>query len=257
MKRLSFTVIATWASAWAASAATSTSDLNSEPLWTHLPTDAAIESVYPSGPDRLHRPGDATIQCTINETGGLRACAVVDERPANAGFGSKALRLVPQFRAKMGAVDGASVRGRTVAVSIRFTPRGWARMLDQGVAPVAPAAPQVARWVTGPDVSPSYPPNARPAGVAGRVVLQCVAMSEGLLANCAVVSETPKDFGFGEAVVHSVQSLRVSRTALDGTPTLGRNIEVSFVINPPCFNLSDAERLLNGCDPTIRPSSSY
>ena len=255
MKGITIPVIAAWAGAWAAQAATNTSDLIPEPQWTHLPAEEAIGSLYPAAADRRHQPGDATMQCSINDAGSLRACIVVDERPADAGFGSKALQLVPQFRAKTRAADGTSVRGRTVVVSVRFTPTGWARMLDQGVASVAPAFPQVARWVVGPDWSPSYPPKARPSGVAGRVVLHCVAMSEGLLANCVVASETPKNLGFGEQSVQSARSMRVSRVALDGTPTQGRTFEVPIVINPPCFNLSDAERLLNGC-PT-RPLSSY
>jgi TonB family protein len=250
MERTRLTVVwivssCVWALA-AAQGALAQDDLNVEPRWVYLPTERDIASVYPNGADSRHTAGEATVKCTIGGTGDLKACAVTDEAPAGEGFGSAAMKLTHQYRMRQHANDGSPVAGRSVELTMDFTPRGWARLVDGSSAD---GPPQLVRLMSDPFnyAAPNYPEPARFRAVSARVVLHCSVKDAGGLDDCAVADESPAGLGFGSAALRSVRTLHVSRQTTDGTSTEGRVVEIPLVINPPCFVLTDIDRRLNGC----------
>ena len=78
------------------------------------------------------------------------------------------------------------------------------------------------RWVQRPSgLENYYPRRALLRGVEGQVVLDCLVTTSGAL-NCAVVSETPANWGFAEAALRISRDYRMVPAERDGVPTEGR-----------------------------------
>ncbi len=71
----------------------------------------------PSGP--APDTGWARLNCAVASNGGLEDCRVVDERPADAGFGAAALKAAQSGRLSQRAVDPHEV-GARVEFTTRF-----------------------------------------------------------------------------------------------------------------------------------------
>lgn len=66
-------------------------------------------------------------------------------------------------------------------------------------------------WTAAPtaaDMAAAYPAKARAAGLSGGVEMVCSVKSSGIVADCDVVGESPKGFGFGAAAQKLARSLR-------------------------------------------------
>lgn len=84
-----------------------------------------------------------------------------------------------------------------------------------GVAPAQPAPaaaslidgpinPNKASWVrvpSNPEFALMYPSKAKAAHVTGIASIRCHVAPSGALDNCVLVSESPADYGFGEAAL--------------------------------------------------------
>ncbi len=94
--------------------------------------------------------------------------------------------------------------------------------------PVEPPEITNPRWLRRPrDLAAYYPRRAIDRGVTGEVVLDCLVSPVGRLA-CNVVSETPSNWGFGEA------ALRISRDHLMAPATRdGMSIEGRYRMRVP------------------------
>ena len=65
-----------------------------------------------------------------------------------------------------------------------------------------------ARWSRFPDgnaLAEYYPPKAADAEIEGQATVQCAVLDSSGRVSCAVVSETPGNYGFGAATVRMVQ----------------------------------------------------
>lgn len=69
-----------------------------------------------------------------------------------------------------------------------------------------------------------YPSRAREREESGRVVLRCSVNASGALVGCEVVSETPPNWGFGEASLRIAREFRVRPQTADGVATDGGTI---------------------------------
>jgi periplasmic protein TonB len=91
--------------------------------------------------------------------------------------------------------------------------------------PPGPAALQTItqpHWVRQPrDLQAYYPRRALRLGVEGSVVLDCVVGTTGYL-RCGVASESPANWGFGEAALRIAADHRMTPAMRDGTPVEGR-----------------------------------
>jgi periplasmic protein TonB len=78
------------------------------------------------------------------------------------------------------------------------------------------------RWLRRPrDLQRYYPRAAITRGVEGVVVLDCLVAVTGDL-RCAVVSETPREWGFGAAALRIAAEHRMEPARRDGTAVEGR-----------------------------------
>ncbi|HEX2815626.1 MAG TPA: hypothetical protein VHN39_04505, partial [Phenylobacterium sp.] len=80
---------------------------------------------------------------------------------------------------------------------------GLALGLAMALAPAAGRAAGV-EWLQKPTVKDfvaAYPPRAATEFMAGKASIGCKANPDGYLIDCKVISETPADYGFGDAAV--------------------------------------------------------
>jgi protein TonB len=78
------------------------------------------------------------------------------------------------------------------------------------------------RWLERPrDLARYYPRRAIPREVEGEVLLDCLVTTVGAL-DCAVLSETPQNWGFGEAALRIARDHRMAPATRDGRPVEGR-----------------------------------
>src|SRR5687768_6650024 len=170
--------------------------------WLKKPTERDLYGVWPSKALDRGLGGKATIECVVTLQGTLRACKVLSEEPAGAGFGAAALALSPQFLMRPEMKSGQAVES-TVRIPINFHKPD--RELGSWLTPVTESAlpgdkvysnllyreaPTVA------DVAAAYPPKARAQKKGGAVTLDCKIGEGGRLGGCAEVREEPRGFGF-------------------------------------------------------------
>lgn len=86
--------------------------------FTQRPTGSDFVQFYPATALARGLSGAATLECLVNADGGLR-CRVIEETPADAGFGLAALAVAQKFRVAPTAA-GASNAGRKLRIPIRF-----------------------------------------------------------------------------------------------------------------------------------------
>lgn len=98
-----------------------------------------------------------------------------------------------------------------------------------------PPGPQVItnpRWLRQPrDLARYYPPRALARSITGQVVLDCLVDANGAL-NCAVASETPTNWGFGDAALRISRDYRMVPAMRDGQSVEARyRMRVPFEVN--------------------------
>lgn len=88
------------------------------------------------------------------------------------------------------------------------------------------------RWLRQPrDLARYYPARPLARNITGEVVLECLVDTNGVL-NCAVASETPANWGFGDAALRIARDYRMVPAMQDGQAVEGRyRMRVPFDIN--------------------------
>ena len=96
----------------------------------------------------------------------------------------------------------------------------------QGTPPGGgPAAPEhhvtLPDWKRLPEANifmDVYPKRARALGMEGVATMKCHILRNGRLKDCEVVSQTPPDFGFGEAELKLAKYFLMTPQLIDGKP---------------------------------------
>ena len=93
------------------------------PQWERLPDAADMTRYYPDRAARAGVGGSAKMDCAVGpgdgKIGGLEDCHLIDESPADMGFGQALLSMASLF--KMRIRDPSNV-GKRVVIPVRFNP---------------------------------------------------------------------------------------------------------------------------------------
>ena len=165
---------------------------------------------------------DVGLRCRV-VAGALANCVNTADVPTE--YVEAAIRAAAAARLAVQDSDGLPTEGREITVQIGF-PLPVA--IDPPAAPPNPSVLTGMNWIARPaaaDYARLYPPRAMDNGVSGRVVLDCLVDGQGAL-SCAVVSEDPPGYGFGNAALRLAQSFRAAPQTTDGRPTGGGRVRV-------------------------------
>ncbi len=84
-------------------------------------------------------------------------------------------------------------------------------------------------WLSIPDpsqMSRLYPEPAQRARVSGTAIISCTVATNGSVAGCVVVKETPGDYGFGAAAIKLSKYFRMKPQMEDGQPVGGATVQI-------------------------------
>lgn len=209
-------------------APTSAAEQVRSPDWLRRPSSDDLMVVWPREAWRKGQGGKAVISCVTTVQGLLRACEVVEEKPAGAGFGGAALALSRQFVMKPALKDGVPIES-TVRIPINFADPGG----ETGTYLRARGNPVYAQlpWRAAPtyaEVLAAYPDKARTARMSGTVVLDCKITKEGGLSECRTIRDDPDGYGFASAA-RSLTGRFVTPTQTNtGESIVGSRAHVTF-----------------------------
>jgi len=94
----------------------------SPPRWLTRPSADDIARVYPVHAAAIGLGAHTVMTCTVDDKGGMAACGIDSETPADLGFGAAMLKLSHDFRMTTFTEDGRPTLGVRVVIPMRWIP---------------------------------------------------------------------------------------------------------------------------------------
>lgn len=169
--------------------------------------------------------GFVRLGCEITTEGRTANCLVLDECPAQLGFGEASLQAVASFTFTPKLVDGRP------AVSHIVIPLRWSLSGVNVPQDCPPAAARAHAWARTPDQSDPqslFPAKALADGENGSARILCQVGGDGQLVNCAVREEYPRNYGFGAEGLMLAGQYRMKRADGAGASNPSETAEIAF-----------------------------
>jgi protein TonB len=93
--------------------------------------------------------------------------------------------------------------------------------------------PHWTRLPDAEDLARYYPDRALRMNQSGSARMSCVVTATGTLQDCSVASETPADFGFGDAALKMAKLFKMQPKTEDGAPVGGARVFIPIRFNVP------------------------
>ncbi len=186
-------------------------------IWLKSPSAAVVAASFPKAAAGKSGTGHVVLGCSFTKDGLLRDCAVVQEVPKGQGFGKSALELTKKFQANTASFGDH----KPDAVVIRFP----IHFIDPATADWQSRAIAKPQWTDAPTVktvAEAFPSQAKAAGIkSGLGRVECTVGSEGRLADCQTISESPTGLGFGDAALKLAGDFAMNSWTAEGLPVDG------------------------------------
>lgn len=104
---------------------------------------------------------------------------------------------------------------------------------DTPTSPALIVRPEWAYAPSGEDFIRHYPDRAAQLGLDGRATIECSVHGLGRLIDCAVISESPVEAGFGEAALRLSKLYKMKPKTFDGDPTAGSRVRFPIEFKYP------------------------
>lgn len=210
---------------------------DANPDWLRKPNGHDLAAVFPRKALERGVAGSASIDCDVTVEGFLQNCKVRSEDPAEIGFGQAGLQLAPQFRMSPKIRGGKAVPGGQVTIPINWEAPNPTVSRPGGAVLLDPP------WIRAPgqaDLATAWPKAA--VGLAfGQAALRCALTETGELRYCDVISETPRDKGFGKAALGLSKLFKVNVAPEDAKKFKSYKVDLPFRFRDPAT--PDARKL--------------
>ncbi|HET9160760.1 MAG TPA: TonB family protein [Caulobacteraceae bacterium] len=199
--------------ALAGSALAADKPLDTPLAWVKAPSAAQVNAAWPAAAKAAHAEGKVMLQCKLQADGPLRACKVLSEEPANAGFGHAAVLLARQFI----GYTTKEHEERDVRIPIAFNED--------------PGTPKIVIGPLSKDYQPLIAKAAADKSVTkADVTLDCKVGDKGAMTGCKATSESPAGLGVGELAVQMSPKFISTLWGENGRPTMGASIRIPLEV---------------------------
>jgi TonB family protein len=189
---------------------------------------AAILAFYPADARAKGVEGQATLSCRRTPQGALTACVVASETPTGAGFGDAALaiaRLSPE-QASVNVPQAEVDQPHPITFAFRQRPVS----IEPNV--LLPQVIQPPAWVGFDPKAKArfYPKAAAEHQISGLAILDCGVDAQGRVVDCAIASETPAGWDFGETALRMSHLFKMNPKAVAEE---GGRVVIPIAFRPP------------------------
>ncbi len=160
--------------------------------------------------------GTTLLSCTVNADGSPANCAVVIDNPSYFGFGAAAQSIAPKFKLK---TDHAKLYGKNACMYLSWSPTE-VKVIEMKII----TNPTIISPPNSRQLLKAYPKRAYFSGIAGGAKMECEVTVSGSLANCAIKSEAPEAWGFGDAALKLAPYFVMKPQTENGKPVGGGKV---------------------------------